>query len=191
MSLSAPKASDLFGDATDAKDMAVRKEAFDYELNKSFSQSVTNASSIMQIKSGNSTFAQASGDPVAALEALVTNKSITGDALAGLNTALAAQRGVSADIMKEITLTNPLDTSFAAFDLEAPAKMLTPRPTPLRNKLPRKKGIGTSHRVKRILGYTGTGTGGQGNIWPGITQNTTNAGQPKRTSAENVLKSLW
>ena len=175
MSLSAPKATDLFGDATDAKDVAMRKEAFDLELNKSFSQSVSNAASIMQIKSGQSTFAQASGDPVAALESLVSNKSISADALAGLNTALAAQRGVSADIMKEITLTNPLDTSFAAFDLEAPAKMLTPRPTPLRNKLPRKKGIGTSHRVKRILGYTGTGTGGQGNIWPGITQNTTNA----------------
>jgi hypothetical protein len=42
--------------------------------------------------------------------------------------------------------------------------MLTPRPTPLRNRIPRKKGIGTSHRVKRILGYTGTGTGGVGNL---------------------------
>jgi hypothetical protein len=57
--------------------------------------------------------------------------------------------------------------------LEAPAKLLTPRPTPLRNRIPRKKGIGTSHRVKRILGYTGTGTGGVGNTWPGITESTT------------------
>jgi hypothetical protein len=78
------------------------------------------------------------------------------------------------DIQKEITLTSPLSTSFAAFDLEAPAKMLTPRPTPLRNRIPRKKGVGTSHRVKRILGYTGTGTGGVGNTWPGITESTTN-----------------
>jgi hypothetical protein len=52
--------------------------------------------------------------------------------------------------------------------------LLTPRPTPLRNRIVRKKGIGTSHRVKRLLGYTGTGTGGQGNIWPGITESTTN-----------------
>jgi hypothetical protein len=52
--------------------------------------------------------------------------------------------------------------------------LLTPRPTPLRNRIPRKKGIGTSHRVKRILGYTGTGTGGQGQIWPGITESTQN-----------------
>jgi hypothetical protein len=78
------------------------------------------------------------------------------------------------DIQKDITLTSPLSTSFAAFDLEAPSKMLTPRPTPLRNRIPRKKGVGTSHRVKRITGYTGTGTGGQGQIWPGITETTTN-----------------
>jgi hypothetical protein len=41
--------------------------------------------------------------------------------------------------------------------------------------LPRKKGVGTSHRVKRILGYTGTGTGGIGQTWPGITESTTTA----------------
>jgi len=51
--------------------------------------------------------------------------------------------------------------------------MLTPRPTPLRNRIPRKKGVGTSHRQKQILGYTGTGTGGVGNLWPGITQSST------------------
>jgi hypothetical protein len=77
------------------------------------------------------------------------------------------------DIQKDISLASPLSTSFAAFDLEAPAKLLTPRPTPLRNRIPRKKGVGTSHRVKRITGYTGTGTGGQGQIWPGITETTT------------------
>jgi hypothetical protein len=95
--------------------------------------------------------------------------------MAGLQNALAAQRIAMQDIQKEITLTSPLSTSFAAFDLEAPAKMLTPRPTPLRNRIPRKKGVGTSHRVKRINGYTGTGTGGIGNIWPGITESTTNS----------------
>jgi hypothetical protein len=61
--------------------------------------------------------------------------------------------------------------------------LLTPRPTPLRNKIPRKKGVGTSHRVKRILGYTGTGTGGQGNIWPGITETTQNNFAPGSANA--------
>jgi hypothetical protein len=112
-------------------------------------------------------------DATTELERLASSKSLAPEALASLQTALASQRGAMGDINKEITLTNPLGTSFAAFDLEAPAKMLTPRPTPLRNKIPRKKGIGTSRRVKRITAYTGTGTG-VGNLWPGITETTQN-----------------
>jgi hypothetical protein len=81
----------------------------------------------------------------------------------------------NAELQQRDYTNNPLSTSFAAFDLEAPSKLLTPRPTPLRNRIPRKKGVGTSHRVKRILGYTGTGTGGVGNTWPGITESTTTA----------------
>jgi hypothetical protein len=173
MAISQVKASDLFSDAGNAKEAALRNEEFNSELNKSISNSVTDPSAIMAIKSGGATFAQAAGDPVAVLEAAVANKSLTPDALGALNNALASQRMAMQDIQKEISLTSPLSTSFAAFDLEAPAKMLTPRPTPLRNKIARKKGVGTSHRQKQILGYTGTGTGGVGNTWPGITQNST------------------
>jgi hypothetical protein len=104
---------------------------------------------------------------------LAINKSLAPEAVAALNTALAVQRSASADIIKDITLSSPLSTAFAQYDLEAPAKLLTPRPTPLRNKLVRKKGIGTSHRVKRITGFTGTGTGGVGQTWPGVTESTT------------------
>jgi hypothetical protein len=161
MALTPPKAADLFSDAS-PKEAAERFEEYSSELSKSLS----NASHVP---------GQApQADPLATLEALAANKSLTGDAMNGLNTALAAQRVAMQDIQKEITLTSPLSTSFAAFDLEAPAKLLTPRPTPLRNRIPRKKGVGTSHRVKRILGYTGTGTGGQGQIWPGITESTQN-----------------
>jgi hypothetical protein len=138
-------------------------EEFTSELGKSLS----NASSVP---------GQApSADPMAQLEALASSKSLSAEASAGLQNALAAQRIAMQDIQKDITLTSPLSTAFAAFDLEAPAKLLTPRPTPLRNRIPRKKGVGTSHRVKRITGYTGTGTGGQGQIWPGVTESTTNS----------------
>jgi hypothetical protein len=157
-----PRAKDLFGDAAPV-DAAKRMEEYTEVLGKSLS----NASSVPGVAPA--------ADPVSAIEALVANKSLTGDALAGLNTALASQRTAMQDIQKDISLTSPLSTSFAAFDLEAPAKLLTPRPTPLRNRIPRKKGVGTSHRVKRILGYTGTGTGGVGNTWPGITESTTTA----------------
>jgi len=162
MGLNAPKAADLF-DGASAVEAAERMDAYASELNKSLS----NASSVP---------GQApTADPLSAMESLVANKSLSPDAAAGLQNALAAQRVALQDIQKDITLTSPLSTAFAAFDLEAPAKMLTPRPTPLRNRIPRKKGVGTSHRVKRITGYTGTGTGGVGNLFPGITESTTTA----------------
>jgi hypothetical protein len=157
----APKASDLFGDALSAKKQAERFEEFQGELNKSFSNPSTTPGQAPSVS------------PDVAIENLIANKSLSADAVGALNSALAAQRTASADIIKDITLTNPLSSSFAAFDLEAPAKLLTPRPTPIRNKIARKKGVGTSHRIKKITGYTGTGTGGQGQIWPGITESTT------------------
>ena len=157
-----PKATDLFADATDAKSSALRMEEYVEVLGKSLSNP-SNTPGVAPV------------DATAQMEALVANKSMSPDALGALNSALAAQRQAQADIVKDISLTTPLSTSFAAFDLEAPAKLLTPRPTPLRNRLPRKKGVGTSHRIKRITGYTGTGTGGQGQIWPGITESTTTA----------------
>jgi hypothetical protein len=155
-----PRATDLFGDVSPVE-AAQRHEEYLATLDKSLS----NASTVPGVAP--------KADPVSAMEALAASKSLTADAQAGLQNALAAQRVAMQDIQKEITLTSPLSTSFAAFDLEAPAKMLTPRPTPLRNRIPRKKGVGTSHRVKRILGYTGTGTGGVGNLWPGITESST------------------
>jgi hypothetical protein len=163
MALSAPRANDLFSDVDSAKAAAERHDEYLGELNKSLG----NPSSVP---------GQApTQDATSVLENLVTNKSLTPDAVGALNNALASQRMAMQEIQKDITLTSPLSTSFAAFDLEAPSKLLTPRPTPLRNKLPRKKGVGTSHRVKRITGYTGTGTGGIGNTWPGITESTTTA----------------
>lgn len=157
-----PRATDLFGDVSPVE-AAQRHEEYLATLDKSLSNSSTVPGLAPK------------ADPVSALEALASNKSLAPDAMAGLQNALAAQRVAMQDIQKEITTTSPLSTSFAAFDLEAPAKMLTPRPTPLRNRIPRKKGVGTSHRVKRILGYTGTGTGGVGNLWPGVTESTTNS----------------
>ena len=138
------KATDLFGDVSPSEAASLHQEYLG-ELNKSFANPSTVPGQAPQ------------ADPVAQIESLVANKSLSPEAVGALNTALATQRQATADIVKDITLTSPLSTSFAAFDLEAPAKLLTPRPTPLRNKLPRKRGVGTSHRIKRITGYTGTG----------------------------------
>jgi hypothetical protein len=175
------KARDLYNESNPAA-AAARHEEYLGELNKSINGASADPSVLSQMESGNGV-KFGTGNPVAQLESLAANKSLAPEALASLTQALATQRGAMGDINKEITLTTPLSTSFAAFDLEAPAKLLTPRPTPLRNRIPRKKGVGTSHRVKRILGYTGTGTGGQGNIWPGITETTQNNFAPGAANA--------
>jgi hypothetical protein len=99
-------------------------------------------------------------------------KGLSSETLASVTQALEGLKAQSPDLVKDVSLTSPLSTGLVAFDLEAPAKVLAPRPTPLRNRIPRGKGIGTSHRIKVISGYTGSGTGGVGNIHPGI-QDTT------------------
>lgn len=110
----------------------------------------------------------------AQLEALIADaevtKGVSPDVLSALNTQLQA----SADVTKEWTLTTPLSTGLVPFDLEAPAKLLAPRPTPWRNMFPRIKGFGTSHRHKSITGFSGSGSGGVGTINPGISESTTN-----------------
>lgn len=99
-------------------------------------------------------------------------KGLSPQSLASITGALDELKAQQPDLVKDITTASPVGTGLVAFDLEAPAKMLTPRPTPLRNRIPRKRGIGLSHRFKVISGFTGTGTGGLGNIHPGI-QDTT------------------
>lgn len=84
-----------------------------------------------------------------------------------------AARAAQADLLKDFSLTSPLSTGFVPFDLEAPAKLLFPRPTPLRNRITRTKGQGTARRFKRLTGITGSGTGGVGLQRPGITDSTT------------------
>lgn len=117
-----------------------------------------------------------------ALDAPDITKGLSADALASVNAALTELKSQQPDLVKDISNTSPLSTGLVAFDLEAPAKMLTPRPTPLRNRIPRKKGIGLSHRFKVISGFTGTATGGVGNIHPGIVDSTQNNFAPSGAS---------
>jgi hypothetical protein len=121
-------------------------------------------------------------NPLAELQKAVDNyESMPAELLKGVGisdvvSSLKQQLATATpDIVKDFTLTSPLSTGYVAYDLEAPAKLLTPRPTPLRNTLPRTKGIGTARRYKRITGFTGTGTGGVGNLRPGITDTQTQA----------------
>lgn len=111
--------------------------------------------------------------PVTQLTKALGNPEITKALGADVLASVQAQLNASPDLVKDLTLTSPLSTGYVAYDLEAPAKLIAPRPTPLRNRMPRRKGVGVAHRYKRITGHTGTGTGGVGNTFPGITDSTT------------------
>ena len=70
-----------------------------------------------------------------------------------LNTVLSAELG------KNIQLTTPLSSGFVPFDLLAPSRLIYPVYSPLRNKVPRVPGQGTSHRTKLVTAISGSQTG--------------------------------
>lgn len=106
----------------------------------------------------------------------VLTKGVDPSLLANLEASLGSGGADPSLLAKEWTLTSPVATGLVPFDLEAPAKLLTPRPTPLRNSIPRVRGKGAARRFKVISGFTGTGTGGIGTLNGGITESTTNTG---------------
>ncbi|MFF4403593.1 hypothetical protein [Streptomyces sp. NPDC001404] len=69
---------------------------------------------------------------------------------------------VSEAVGKSISLTSPLSTSFAPFNLLAPSRLIFPVYSPLRNKIARTPGQGTYYREKVITGVTGSQTGASG-----------------------------
>lgn len=79
-----------------------------------------------------------------------------------------AKIGVEPDVIKEITLSGIGSWTTTdgpwLYDLEAPSKKVFPVLTPVRNRIPRNKGVGTSHRYRRIDGITGSQTGGLANL---------------------------
>ncbi|MFC8676679.1 hypothetical protein ACFUEN_28840 [Streptomyces griseorubiginosus] len=176
-----PKAQVLFGDSPEAPALsnAQVSERFD-ELMKALDSAPTRTLNQADIAKA---FGEGRGisfenGPSTAYDALSKaispemTKAISPDALASITSALDALKAEQPDLMKDLTTTSPLSTGLVAYDLEAPAKMLTPRPTPLRNRLPRRKGIGLAHQFKVISGFTGTATGGVANIHPGIVDTT-------------------
>jgi hypothetical protein len=168
----------MFG-TTDPRDLAAKADGFNDAVNKSL-----NAGARGEFSPSAGQFAgliaQGPGSAMAELEKAASNpalaKAIGSDVLASLQQQVMASREIVKDITigDGISTGSPIGTGLVPFDLEAPAKYLAPRPTPLRNKLPREKGQGTARRFKRITGITGSGTGGVGSFHPGISEATQN-----------------
>jgi hypothetical protein len=85
-------------------------------------------------------------------------KSLSPDQAAEVQADLAAMQALKDELSKDVSTTVP--GNLHPYDLEDPAKRLVPRFTPLRNEIPRTKGIGTAREYRRILGYTNSGLGG-------------------------------
>ena len=65
------------------------------------------------------------------------------------------QSQLSSELGKNITLTSPLSSGLVPFDLVAPSRLIYPVYSPLRNKIARTQGQGTSHRAKVISSVSG------------------------------------
>lgn len=156
-------------------DLSVAFDRYKAALDGATEKSVTRDEFAEFKASGTIDFGSAPRNPMESLtKALNADvaKGLSPDAVASITAALEQVKGTNPDLMKDFTLTSPIPSGAVAFDLEAPMKALTPRPTPLRNRTPRIKGQGTSHRFKSLTGATGTGTGGVGVVHPGIADTT-------------------
>lgn len=179
-----PPASEMFG-TSDPRDLAAKTEGFNEALSKSinagsrgdFAPAINMPGMVQGPAAAMAELEKAASNPALA-------KAIGADTLASLQQQVMASREIVKDITigDGISTGSPIGTGLVPFDLEAPAKYLAPRPTPLRNKLPREKGQGTARRYKRITGITGSGTGGVGVFHPGIAETTQNNFAPVGSS---------
>lgn len=113
--------------------------------------------------SGAQVFKAAAADNPAAVAAgalALLSKAMAPDDLAAIQSQIAA----AGDVYKDLTPTSPLSTGYVAYDLDPVISMLRFLETPIRNRVPRTKGMGKSHQFKQITGATGLG--GPGNIPP-------------------------
>jgi hypothetical protein len=160
-----PKPRDMFG-TSDPAQIAERFEDYKDTLNKALDTPKQWGHGGPLMGQQQPTGAELLGKSLAAPDIA---KALNAETVESIRTQLA-----QADLGKDLTLTNPVSTGLVAFDLEAPSKKLYPRETPVRNRIPRKKGIGTSHLFKVISGISGSGTGAA-DVYPGISDSTTTA----------------
>ncbi len=174
--VSLPPSGDMFADADRPVDIVDRKE----RLVKAMTEATVNGVRGETYFDGTHDTGAALVNSRTKVQKAINRKldaggsGIAKSALDAVDSALSLYSASS--LAKEWSLGNPISTGLVPFDLEAPAKLLTPRPTPLRNTIPRVKGQGAARRFKVISGFTGTGTGGIGTLQPGITETTTNTG---------------
>ena len=156
MGYAAPQPSEMFSDARSGTDVAERFEVYKTTLAECHKRAQAGGRAFVPEQGIVDT---GQGEAIAQRVDALT-KGLSPDVLAGVQAELDALKGLTADIGKDWSLLSPNSTGLVPYDLEAPAKLLIPRMTPLRNSLPRGKGQGTARQFKRILGWSNSGVGG-------------------------------
>jgi hypothetical protein len=160
--LTPPNPADLFSDEISKAAVAERFELFKSALKESARKTARGA-----FRPDNSPVAIPVGpsdDLGSAMDVLT--KSLSAEQLSEVQATLDKVGVIQADLAKDWTETNPFPTGPVPFDLQAPAKMLIPVETPIYNSTPKSKGQGEAARYKRLLGVTGSGTGGVADMSP-------------------------
>jgi len=158
-----PAPSEMFSDASNGTEVAQRFEAYKTTLAANNAASLSGDVALQPIEGGGqhivpNTVKRTKG--IAERVETIT-KALSPDVASGLQAELDALKGMlDADLSKDLSINFPNTAGLVPFDLQAPAKLLVPRQTPLRNSLPRTKGMGTAAQFKRILGWTNSGVGG-------------------------------
>lgn len=152
-----PKPVEMFSDAQSGTEVATRFEAYKTALAESHAESKAGL-----VKwAGTGPIVRKSAAPAIAERLETITKSLTPDQLSGFQSDIDAIKGaIDADLKKDWSLFSPDSAGLVPYDLEAPAKLLVPRATPLRNRIPRTRGQGTALQTKRITGWSNSGSGG-------------------------------
>jgi hypothetical protein len=170
MSFAPPRPRDMFSDVADNAPhlLAERFEAYKSALAECHNRSLSAAAdgSIGFVREQGIVHNSTPRTRMDALEADIKDvtKSLSADQVAQVTQALAAAKGVMADVGKDWTLSNPLASGLVPYDLMPALMMLVPRSFILRNQISRIPGQGTGKEYRRILGVSNSGSGGVANL---------------------------
>ena len=155
-----PTPSEMFSDAQSGADVARRFEQYKGALKAEHEKAAQ----------GGRGFIPGQGiveDPAAKTRAVAERveaitKSVGADVAASVQQEIDSLKSlVSGEVGKDWSLpgSSPNNATLVPYDLEAPAKLLVPRLTPLRNSLPRGRGQGTARQFRRITSWSNSGIG--------------------------------
>lgn len=162
MPYAVPNPSEMFSDAESGVEVAQRFEQYKGALKSAHTRS---SQGDLAFAPGEGIVKRANADVIAEKVDVLT-KALAPETLAAIQDQLNDLKAVTGDLGKDWTLTTPNSSGLVPYDLEAPAKLLVPRLTPLRNTTPRGKGQGTARQFKRILGWSNSGIGGVADLNP-------------------------